>query len=107
MLKREKIPSNFHKPLTLVVFFRYETRRQNCSSELTTTNRNDSINQAEAENGFKKYVTFIATESIGTYCLSPGKVCVAGGRRGPKGTRGKPGAKGIIGPPGKSGNQGI
>lgn len=83
-----------------------------------TSNESDSVNQAEADNGFKKYVTSIVTESIGTYCLSPGKVCVAGprglkgtpgnrGRRGPKGTKGKTGTKGFMGPPGKSGKQGM
>ncbi|XP_022805504.1 collectin-12-like [Stylophora pistillata] len=83
-----------------------------------TSNESDSVNEAEADNGFKKYVTSIVTESIGTYCLSPGKVCVAGprglkgtpgnrGRRGPKGTKGETGTKGFMGPPGKSGKQGI
>ena len=83
-----------------------------------TTNRSDSVNQAEAGNDFSKYVTSIVTESIRTYCLSPGKVCVAGprgpkgtpgnhGGRGPRGSNGKTGTKGIMGPPGKSGKQGI
>ena len=83
-----------------------------------TSNESDSVNEAEADNGFKKYVTSIVTESIGTYCLSPGKVCLAGprgpkgtpgnrGRRGPKGTKGKTGTKGFMGPPGKSGKQGM
>ena len=80
-----------------------------------TFNESDSVHQQEAENGFKKYVT---SESIGTYCLSPGKVSVAGprgpkgtpgnrGRRDPKGTKGETGTKGVVGPPGKSGKQGM
>ena len=83
-----------------------------------TINRSDSVNQAEADTGFRKYMTSIVTESIGTYCLSPGKVCVAGprgpkgipgkrGKRGPRGSMGKKGGKGITGSPGKSGEQGI
>ena len=81
-------------------------------------NRSDSVSQAEADTGFRKYMTSIVTESIGTYCLSPGKVCVAGprgpkgipgnrGKRGPRGSMGKKGGKGITGSPGKSGKQGI
>ena len=63
-------------------------------------------------------MTSIVTESIGTYCLSPGKVCVAGprgprgipgnrGKRGPRGSKGKTGGKGIMGSPGKSGKPGM
>nr|XP_058970725.1 uncharacterized protein LOC131797121 [Pocillopora verrucosa]XP_058970726.1 uncharacterized protein LOC131797121 [Pocillopora verrucosa]XP_058970727.1 uncharacterized protein LOC131797121 [Pocillopora verrucosa] len=87
------------------------------------TNRSDSVNQAEADTGFRKYVTSIVTESIGTYCLSPGKFCVAGprgprgipgnrGKRGPRGSKGKtgekgkPGMKGDVGNPGMKGEEG-
>ena len=63
-------------------------------------------------------MTSLVTESIGTYCLSPGKVCVAGprgprgipgnrGKRGPRGSKGKTGGKGIMGSPGKSGKPGM
>ena len=89
-----------------------------------TTNRSDSVNQAEADTGFRKYMTSIVTESIGTYCLSPGKVCVAGprgprgipgnrGKRGPRGSKGKtgekgkPGMKGDVGNPGMKGEKGM
>ena len=89
-----------------------------------TTNRSDSVNQAEADTGFRKYVTSIVTESIGTYCLSPGKFCVAGprgprgipgnrGKRGPRGSKGKtgekgkPGMKGDVGNPGMKGEKGM
>ena len=79
-----------------------------------TTNRSDSVNQAEADTGFRKYMTSIVTESIGTYCLSPGKVCVAGpqgprgipgnrGKRGPRGSKGKTGGKGKPGMKGEKG----
>ena len=82
------------------------------------TNRNDSVSPAVPGDGFKKYVTSIIAESIGNYCLFPGKVCFAGppgpkgipgnrGKRGPKGTKGKKGTKGIMGPPGEPGKQGI
>ena len=88
------------------------------------TNRSDSVNQAEADTGFRKYVTSIVTESIGTYCLSPGKFCVAGprgprgipgnrGKRGPRGSKGKtgekgkPGMKGDVGNPGMKGEKGM
>ena len=88
------------------------------------TNRSDSVNQAEADTGFRKYMTSLVTESIGTYCLSPGKVCVAGprgprgipgnrGKRGPRGSKGKtgekgkPGMKGDVGNPGMKGEKGM
>ena len=88
------------------------------------TNRSDSVNQAEADTGFRKYMTSLVTESIGTYCLSPGKICVAGprgprgipgnrGKRGPRGSKGKtgekgkPGMKGDVGNPGMKGEKGM
>ena len=69
-------------------------------------------------------MTSLVTESIGTYCLSPGKVCVAGprgprgvpgnrGKRGPRGSKGKtggkgkPGMKGDVGNPGMKGEKGM
>lgn len=50
--------------------------------------------------GIKNYVTSIFKESVESYCLSPGKVCVAGpqgpkGIEGPKGSTGNKGQKGI------------
>ncbi len=56
--------------------------------------------------GVKKYVASIVKDSVQSYCLSPGKMCVAGppgpkgiegprGERGPKGTAGVKGDKGI------------
>ena len=57
----------------------------------------------------KRYVTSII---VGSVCLVPGKVCVAGapgprGKRGPKGTKGRKGKQGIMGPPGEQGKQGM
>ena len=60
----------------------------------------------EIGDGIKKYVSSIIKESVESYCLSPGKVCVAGppgpkgiegprGERGPKGSNGIKGQKGI------------
>ena len=57
--------------------------------------------------GIKNYVVSIVKTSVESYCLSPGKVCVAGppgpkgiegirGERGPKGSTGIKGQKGII-----------
>jgi len=57
--------------------------------------------------GIKNYVVSITKESVESYCLSPGKVCVAGppgpkgiegprGERGPKGSAGIKGEKGIF-----------
>ena len=82
------------------------------------SNRNSSVSPAVDSDGFKKYVSSIIAQSLETYCLSPGKVCVAGppgqkgipgnrGKRGQKGTRGKKGTKGIMGPPGEPGIQGV
>ena len=84
----------------------------------TYTNRNGSVSPADSDSGFRKFVTSIVAESIETYCLFPGKVCVAGppgpkgipgnrGKRGLKGTKGKKGTKGIMGPPGEPGKQGV
>ena len=56
--------------------------------------------------GIKNYVASITKESVESYCVSPGKVCVTGppgpkgiegprGERGPKGSTGDKGEKGI------------
>ncbi|XP_078383111.1 uncharacterized protein LOC144665695 [Oculina patagonica] len=81
------------------------------------TNNNDS-KQEEVGDGLKRYVSSIVAESLESYCLAPGRVCVTGrpgpkgiqgnrGKRGPKGTKGKKGAKGIMGTPGEPGKQGM
>ena len=60
----------------------------------------------EIGDGIKKYVASIIKESVESYCVSPGKVCVTGppgprgiersrGERGPKGSTGIKGQKGI------------
>jgi len=67
--------------------------------------------------GIKNYVVSIVKTSVESYCLSPGKVCVAGppgpkgiegtpGERGPKGTTGIKGEKGAPGHPGPKGDAG-
>ncbi|XP_078383107.1 uncharacterized protein LOC144665694 isoform X1 [Oculina patagonica] len=81
------------------------------------TNNNDS-ELKEVGDGLKRYLSSIVAESLKSYCLAPGRVCVAGppgpkgvqgnrGKRGPKGTKGKKGTKGIMGIPGEPGKQGI
>ena len=55
--------------------------------------------------GIKKYVVSIVKTSVESYCLSPGKVCVAGppGPKGIKGTHGERGPKGSTGIKGQKG----
>lgn len=70
---------------------------------------NDSVGIQDIRHMIKRYVTSII---VGSVCLVPGKVCVAGppgprGKRGPKGTKGRKGTQGIMGPPGEQGKQGI
>ncbi|XP_020623009.1 opioid-binding protein/cell adhesion molecule homolog isoform X1 [Orbicella faveolata] len=71
----------------------------------------------EIGDGIKKYVASIIKESVESYCVSPGKVCVAGppgpkgiegsrGERGPKGSTGIKGQKGATGHPGPKGDPG-
>ena len=59
----------------------------------------------EIGDGIKKYVTSIIKESVESYCLSPGKVCVAGppGPKGIEGSRGERGPKGSTGIKGQKG----
>ena len=77
-----------------------------------TLNSNDSVGVKDIREVIKRYVTSII---VGSVCLAPGKVCVAGppgpkgvhgspGKRGPRGSRGR---KGITGPPGEPGKQGM
>ena len=72
-------------------------------------NFNDSVGIQDIRHMIKRYVTSII---VGSVCLAPGKVCVAGapgprGKRGPKGTKGRKGTQGIMGPPGEQGKQGM
>ena len=55
--------------------------------------------------GIKNYVVSIVKTSVESYCLSPGKVCVAGlpGPKGIEGSRGEPGPKGSTGIKGQKG----
>ena len=62
-------------------------------------NINDSVGIQDIRHMIKRYVTSII---VGSVCLTPGKVCVAGapgprGKRGPKGTKGKKGYAGYHG----------
>jgi len=56
--------------------------------------------------GIKNYVVSIVKTSVESYCLSPGKVCVAG-PPGPKGIEGTPGERGPKGTTGIKGEKGI
>ena len=72
-------------------------------------NVNDSVGIQDIRQMIKRYVTSII---VGSVCLAPGKVCVAGppgprGKRGPKGPKGRKGSHGIMGPPGEQGKQGM
>lgn len=74
-----------------------------------SVNINDSVGIQDIQHMIKRYVTSIM---VGSVCLAPGKVCVAGppgprGKRGPKGTKGRKGTQGIMGPPGEQGKQGM
>ncbi|XP_078383110.1 uncharacterized protein LOC144665694 isoform X4 [Oculina patagonica] len=75
----------------------------------------DAVQQIS--DGIKNYVSSIVKESVQSYCLPPGKMCVAGppglkgiegprGERGPKGTAGVKGDKGAPGHPGPKGEPG-
>jgi len=57
--------------------------------------------------GIKNYVVSIMRELVESYCLSPGKVCVAGppGPKGIEGSRGERGPKGSTGIKGQKGIQ--
>ena len=81
------------------------------------TNSNNS-ELKDVGDGLKRYVSSIVAQSVESYCLAPGRVCVTGppgpkgnqgsrGKRGPKGTKGKKGSKGIMGTPGEPGKQGM
>ncbi|KAJ7376796.1 hypothetical protein OS493_032258 [Desmophyllum pertusum] len=76
---------------------------------------NDSVGIKDIRGVIKKYVTSII---MGSVCLAPGKVCVAGppgtkgvsgrpGKRGTRGIRGRKGTQGIMGPPGEPGKHGM
>ena len=60
----------------------------------------------EIGDGIKKYVSSIIKESVESYCLSPGKVCVTG-PPGPKGIEGPRGERGLKGSSGIKGQKGI
>ena len=61
----------------------------------------------EIGDGIKKYVASIIKESVESYCVFPGKVCVAGppGPKGIEGSRGERGPKGSTGMKGQKGIQ--
>ncbi|KAJ7382317.1 hypothetical protein OS493_035756 [Desmophyllum pertusum] len=82
-------------------------------------NNNDQLNDTVGIKDFrdliKRYVTSII---VGSVCLAPGKVCVAGppgpkgvvgrpGKRGTKGIKGRKGTQGVMGPPGEPGKHGM
>ena len=70
---------------------------------------NDSLGTQDIRHMIKRYVTSII---VGSVCLAPGKVCVAGppgprGKRGPKGIKGRKGSQGVMGLPGEQGKRGM
>ena len=69
------------------------------------TNRQYSDALQALGDGIKNYVVSIVKESVESYCLSPGKVCVAG-PPGPKGIDGTPGERGPKGSTGIKGQKG-
>ena len=60
----------------------------------------------EITDGIKKYVASVVRESVDSYCLSPGKVCMPG-PPGPKGIEGSRGERGLKGSTGIKGEKGI
>ncbi|KAL9963316.1 hypothetical protein ACROYT_G032508 [Oculina patagonica] len=86
-----------------------EFKRTIVRRSVDTANISDSVGIRDIRNVIKKYVTSII---VGSVCLAPGKVCLAGppgprGKRGPKGTRGRKGSQGLMGQPGEQGKQGM
>ena len=72
-------------------------------------NINESVGIQDIRHIIERFVTSII---VGSVCLTPGKVCVAGppgprGKRRPRGTNGRKGTQGIMGPPGEHGKQGM
>ena len=60
----------------------------------------------EINDGFKKFIASVVKDSVESYCLSPGKVCLAG-PPGPKGIEGSRSERGLKGSTGIKGEKGI
>ena len=73
---------------------------------LKTNHQNPDALQGLSD-GIKNFVVSIIKHSVESYCLSPGKVCVAGppGPKGIEGSRGERGPKGNTGIKGQKGIQ--
>ena len=73
---------------------------------LKTNHQNPNALQGLSD-GIKNFVVPIIKESVESYCVSPGKVCVAGppGPKGIEGSRGERGPKGSTGIKGQKGIQ--
>ena len=71
---------------------------------LKTNHQNPDALQGLSD-GIKNFVVPIIKESVESYCLSPGKVCIAGppGPKGIEGSRGERGPKGSTGIKGQKG----
>ena len=90
-----------------VIFFYIEMdSKRKISRRSLKTNAQYPDALQEIGDGIKKYVVSIIKESVESYCLSPGKVCVKG-PPGPKGIEGQRGERGPKGSTGIKGQKGI
>lgn len=72
-------------------------------------NINNSVGAKDIGDAITRYIGSII---VGSFCLAPGKVCVAGppgppGEQGQKGNKGGKGMHGNMGPAGEKGRQGM
>lgn len=90
----------------LVFFLDMDSNGQISRRSLTINSQYPNALQ-EIGGSIKKYVVSIIEESVESYCVSPGKVCVVGppGPKGIEGSRGERGPKGSTGIKGQKGIQ--
>ena len=89
-----------------IFFIDMHSNSQMSRRSLKTNHQNPDALQVLGD-GIKNFVVSIIKESVESYCLSPGKVCVAGppGPKGIEGSRGERGPKGSTGIKGQKGIQ--